>query len=126
MARPPVYDPKTKAAIIKAAQSARKSGVKFKEVHKTATIAGYKGTPGGLYQMLLLASGMKKKYPKPATAKRGPGRPKGSGSKRGPGRPKGSVSKPVTSIEAAIQAEVNARVAAGIARAIKALEANLK
>lgn len=50
------YDTETKNKILKAASTAREAGKGWAETFKAACLAGYKGTKGGLYQLLLAAS----------------------------------------------------------------------
>src|SRR5688572_9830547 len=73
------YDPAVKKRIIAATQSARSGGKSWKEAFAAAKGAGYKGTQGGLVQMMLSASGKKAR---PKGGKRGrPAVKKGSSGK---------------------------------------------
>jgi len=50
--KPTRYEPQIKSAIIAAVLAARKSGKKWSEALEVAKQAGYKGTEGGLYQLV--------------------------------------------------------------------------
>lgn len=46
------YEPQVKASILEAVRSARNSGKTWAEALETAKLAGYKGTAGGLVQLV--------------------------------------------------------------------------
>lgn len=55
------YKPKTKQAIIEAVQQARKGGGKWASAYEAAKKAGYKGSSPGLYQLIRVSGGKRKK-----------------------------------------------------------------
>ena len=114
MARPSPYDEQTKQAIIEAAVSARKEGLKWNEAFSAAQEKGYKG---GLQYLVKL---IRSTGAAPTGKRRGrkPGRPaataKVKAGKRGPGRPSkksASTGGPgLNSIETIVDRMVEARV----------------
>ena len=109
--RPKRYDPNVKQAILEAVKQARSSGGKFADAFEAAKKAGYKGSSGGLYQMIYNSNGGGKK-------KRGR---KKAGTKPAAAAPVAAKSGP-DSIVADIAALVNKAVHDGLASAISALE----
>src|SRR4051812_10294616 len=78
-------DPKTKAAIVTAARSARSSGKTWADTFIAARRAGYKGTVAGLEIMLRkIGSGGKSKRPVRSASKKAGGRPGAKAA--GPGK----------------------------------------
>ncbi|HLX63342.1 MAG TPA: hypothetical protein VKX17_18875 [Planctomycetota bacterium] len=63
------YKPKTKQAILEAVKTTRSSGGKFADAFEAAKKAGYKGSSGGLYQMVYNSGSKKKRGRKKAEAK---------------------------------------------------------
>ncbi|HLX64803.1 MAG TPA: hypothetical protein VKX17_26260 [Planctomycetota bacterium] len=100
------YDAATKEAILETVKKTRSGGGTFAGAFEAAKLAGYKGSPAGLYQMVYNS--------------------KGAGKKRGR---KKAAAKPVaetstaSSVVADIAALVNRAVKAGLEAAIHALEA---
>jgi len=102
--KPNRYDPKVKKMILEAVKTTRSSGGKFADAFEAAKKAGYKGSSGGLYQMVYNSGGKKKRGRKKAAAK--------------------PVAEPssMNSVAAEIAALVSKAVKAGLASAIAALE----
>ena len=100
------YDPRTKAAIIEAALAARRGGRTWAEAFRAANEAGYRGSLGGLDQMVRKASG------------KVPGRR---------GRPPAKAQAPeapggISSVEALVESIVKDRIRAALDRAIGELK----
>src|SRR4051794_23236338 len=99
------YDPAVKTAFSKAATDARKAGKTWAEAFEAAKEAGYKGTAGGLQQLL---------YVKP-TKRRGR-KPRGKA-----GRPAGRFA----GLDAMIEAEVKRRIRDTLQGIIQNIKAKL-
>lgn len=100
------YDDTTKQAIQEAVKQTRSGGGKWADAYDAAKKAGYKGSSGGLYQMI---------YVKPRGKKRG--------SKKAASKPVAVVRSSADSIVADIAALVNKAVNDRLATAVAALEA---
>jgi len=100
------YDPKTKAAFMKAAQEARAAGKTWAKAHEAAKAAGYSGSRPGLVQMFISAAGKR-------------------GGKRA-GKKAIKAGGNLQSIEQMIDQLATARVKSAIEKAIAALQQAIK
>ena len=132
------YGPQIKAAIIAAVNDARKSGKTWADAFEPAKQAGYKGSPGGLVQLVTASKPAKKTVaPKkvvsetkaPATATATKAKPKQKQkAKRVVAAP--SVKAPIVSAPSSssldIAALVHKTVTDAVVNALESLLANLK
>src|SRR5947208_2747678 len=113
------YDPATKTAIVQSVADARKAGKAWKLAHEAAQQAGYKGTLGGLVQLVRNNKG---------AVRRGPGRPAGSRNVKRRGRRPGRVATPpaATSISGTVESLVAKFVSAKVNAALDDIVAKLR
>jgi hypothetical protein len=102
------YAAETKAALMRAVTTARKSGKSWKDAHEAAVAVGYKGSLQGIVKLMRSMSGGKRK------PGRKPGRPAGrkNGVKLAPNG---------TDISTLIDSLVDARINAALDKAIQVL-----
>ena len=113
------YEAQVKAAIIAAAHEARKSGKTWTATLETAKQAGYKGTEGGLYQLVNASAPSKKAVAPKAAA------PKATTGKKAKQKPAPAVSAPISgSLD--ISALVHKTVTDAVVGALEALLVSLK
>jgi len=111
------YSAQTKTAIVEAVKTARNAKKSWAEACVAAQKAGYKGSLGGLEQMIRRADVKTSKHSARKVALKSIG-------KRGPGRPRiaAGTGGGVSSIEALVNQVVRERVAGPLERAIAVLQ----